>query len=109
MENVYLPIGTIVTIKNNKEKIMITGYFCGDNKNFYEYSGCPYPYGIGDNNKAILFNHKNIKRVLYVGFYNDECKDYIKKIVNINTKYTKIMESVFNRLIKKITRPLVKN
>jgi hypothetical protein len=101
MENVYLPIGTIVNIKNNKYKIMITGYFCSNRKKAYEYSGCIYPYGVGDNNNPILFNHKNIKKILYVGYYNDECKDYIKKIVKIYSKYTKMMEDVFYRIIDK--------
>jgi len=101
MENIYLPIGTIVIIKNNKEKIMITGYFCSNDKRTYEYSGCIYPYGVGDNNKSILFNHKNIKKILYVGFYNDECRDYIKKLVNTYTKYTKMMENVFYRILDK--------
>ena len=45
----YLPIGTVVLLKNTNKKIMITGYLTAsiDEKNsndeYYDYSGCLFP------------------------------------------------------------------
>jgi hypothetical protein len=88
----YLPVGTIVILKNSNQKIMITGYFGSDtNKVLYEYNGCIYPEGLIDSNKGILFNHKSIKEIIYSGLKDGEYEEFSKKIWNLSKQYTNII------------------
>ena len=48
MKEKFLPIGTVVLLKDATKKVMITSYLIfakGDQeeKNMYDYGGCPYP------------------------------------------------------------------
>ena len=89
MQEKYLPLGTIVILKNMKKRLMITG-FCqiekeDDKETRYDYCGCMYPEGhIGFKN-VILFNHDQIGEIYYLGFAEDEeekeFKTNLKKIL----------------------------
>lgn len=71
MEDKYLPIGTIIELKNNEEKLLfIVGYHNLDVKNnvLYDYAAYPYPIGIVDPKKRILFNHDSINKIVYMGY-----------------------------------------
>ena len=63
MKERFLPIGTVVLLKNGKKEVMITSYCIFPNnvelkngkevkpeKKIYEYGGCIYPEGILDSN-----------------------------------------------------------
>ncbi len=79
----YLPIGTVVVLKDGKKELMITGYrpITDDEKpTAFDYSGCYYPEGILDPNEAYLFNHDMIEKVLYVGYEADEEKEYVNNL-----------------------------
>lgn len=78
MKNKYLPIGSIVLLKEGKKKIMITGYYVtnvSDNK-IYDYSACIYPEGIVDNKTIILFNHEDISNIIFTGYSDEEEKKH---------------------------------
>ena len=99
----YLPIGTIVILKDSNQKIMITGYFSSENnKLFYEYRGVSYPEGILELNKGFLFNHKSIKKVVFLGMIDEEYKEYSKKIMNLSKKYTDIMLKVSTKVLSNV-------
>ena len=80
----YLPIGTVVLLKNAEKKVMITGFASmspetGDT--IFDYSGCPYPEGFLNYNEVCVFNHDQIDKVFFKGFIDDEELDFKKVLV----------------------------
>ncbi len=79
MKERFLPIGTIVILKNGTRKVMITSYLIissGKDKEqkMYDYGGCPYPAGIIESKFAVGFNHDQIKEIVHMGHVDDEQK-----------------------------------
>lgn len=70
----YLPIGSVVLLKNAKKRLMIIGLFqkVNDGDKIYDYTSCVYPVGMYDSNKLISFNHDDIEIVYAYGFMDDE-------------------------------------
>lgn len=87
MEEKYLPLGTIVLLKNAKHRAMIIGYAIKDEKDvnkIYDYLGCLYPEGVISSTQNLVFNHEKIDKVLVMGHSDEEWKkltDYIKSEV----------------------------
>lgn len=85
-----LPIGSVVLLDGGTKKVMITG-FCSisaeDRTKVYDYSGCMYPEGFLDSNQVCLFNHEQIKEIFFLGYENDEEKEFKKVIEEVITKY----------------------
>ena len=51
MEEKFLPIGSVVKLKNGQKRLMITGFLQMEQgedgkKNIWDYSGCLYPEGM---------------------------------------------------------------
>lgn len=71
----YLPIGTVVLLKEATKRIMITG-FCavsGSNKEkMYDYSGCLYPEGLLSSEQVALFDHSQIDKIYHFGYRDEE-------------------------------------
>ncbi len=79
----YLPIGSVVILKGAKRKLMITGYIQIDLKKLdkvYDYSGCLFPEGIINTDKSLLFNHDQIEKIFFVGYMNEEEKEFQQKL-----------------------------
>lgn len=73
----YLPIGSVVRLKNNDKMIMITGYYSVEyarDLEIYDYSGCAYPEGVMIKSSCCSFNQSDIKEVLFEGYKTDEYK-----------------------------------
>ena len=89
MEKKLLPIGTVVILKKGTKKIMIIGYFpseiSADNSKTYDYSGIPYPEGLIDSRKILLFNSEQIENIFYSGYADEEQKQFFDKINSLNT------------------------
>ena len=79
----YLPIGTVVTLKNGRKKIMITG-FCTmtevEKEKVYDYSGCLYPEGYLKSNQFLLFNHEQIDKICHLGLIDEDEKKFKDKL-----------------------------
>lgn len=78
----YLPIGSVVLLKNAKKRLMITG-FCvipNDGEEEYDYSGCLYPEGIISSDEVAVFNHNQIEKVYSAGFSDEEEKEFKEKL-----------------------------
>lgn len=76
----YLPLGSVVLVKNAKKRIMITGFAIKANEKpdkIWDYIGCLYPEGIQSPDKNLLFDHKDISTIYAVGYCDDEHKRYI--------------------------------
>lgn len=85
MEEKYLPIGSIVKLKNNDNEIMIVGYYSveyNDMVEIYDYLGCLYPEGLLLKNDFISFNHEDIVNCLFKGFENEKFVAMKKKFLN---------------------------
>ena len=71
----FLPIGTVVMLKNGSKRVMISG-FCaienGDKRKIWDYSGCMYPEGFLDSTRTCLFDHDQIQEVYHLGLADDE-------------------------------------
>lgn len=85
----YLPIGSVVMLKNGKKRVMITGYATIDfNKKdkVYDYSGCLYPEGVITTNQNLVFNHNDIEKIYCLGYSDDEQKEFGKKLKEFMTE-----------------------
>ena len=97
MNKRYLPIGSVIKLKNKDKSIMITGYYSVEYENdleIYDYSGCAYPEGVMIKSSYCSFNQKDIKEVLFEGYKTVEytkltngLNDIDNEIVNSDTKY----------------------
>ena len=73
----YLPIGTVVLLKGGQKRLMITG-FCSipkeDKTKIYDYTGCL------NSEEVALFNHEQIEKVYFVGYKDEEEKQFKEKL-----------------------------
>ena len=87
MKERFLPIGTVVLLKDATSPLMITSY-CVYSKNdasdsskkkeVFEYGGCSFPEGVYDPEKVFVFNHNQIDEILHTGYENDVQKEFTK-------------------------------
>lgn len=89
----FLPIGSVVLLKDATKKVMVTGYCSVENNNskkIYDYNGCIYPEGYLNSEQTCLFNHDQIDTIYYFGWEDEEQKKFQKKLVqfldSISTK-----------------------
>lgn len=82
----YLPIGSVVTLKEQTKKVMIIGrsQVCEDV--FYDYSGCLFPEGYLGSDKLYVFNTDDIDTLYYVGMQNEEEFIYRKALLEAEEK-----------------------
>ena len=76
----YLPIGSVVLMKDAKKRVMITGYAVtsptsGDK--VWDYIGCLYPEGMISQDKNLLFDHSQIEKIFALGYSDDEQKKFM--------------------------------
>ncbi len=85
MVNDYLPIGSVILLKNAKKRLMITGYHIIDKENnkTYDYCGCLYPEGYISTDRIAVFNHNQIDKVFHLGLNDSESVNFKKKLNNI--------------------------
>ena len=73
----YLPIGSVVLLKNAKKRLMITGFYIKtENDERYDYSGCLYPEGVISSSQTAVFNHDQIETIYAIGYSDDEEKAF---------------------------------
>jgi hypothetical protein len=90
----YLPLGSVVLLKNGLQKLLIIGRALNVSRNgkdyYFDYGGVLHPQGL-INNEMAYFNHDDIDRVYFTG-YNDEASremtdlinDYVEKHPDVN-------------------------
>jgi len=76
----YLPIGTVVLLHEGEKTIMIYGrqQLHTDTNTIYDYVACLYPEGNIDAEYTYLFNHNQIREVVFKGFVNDDENDFLE-------------------------------
>lgn len=80
----FLPLGSVVAIKNSLQKLIIVGRgltVTNDGKTtYYDYAAAPYPVGM-TNDRVAYLNHDVIDLVLYYG-YDDDDNRIITELLN---------------------------
>lgn len=86
IEEKYLPLGTVVLLKEAKKRLMIIGYEAitdEEEKRKFDYVGCLYPEGIISPDKNLLFNHDQIETIYFRGFTDEEDRLFKIKLKEI--------------------------
>lgn len=102
MEQKYLPIGSVCTLKGRNKKVMITGYYSVEfsgNLKIKDYSGCAYPEGMLLPSQVITFNHVDIENIDFIGFQNEEQRTFNSLLDRLtgNTKTDEEKASDFHK------------
>lgn len=87
----YLPIGTVLMLKNGKKRVMVAGYkgMSPDRPDeIYDYIGVLFPEGIIDINQTLLFNHEQIEQVSHYGLVDLEEQEFINKLNRLGENET---------------------
>ena len=82
----YLPIGSVVLMKEATKRIMITGYAVKSpqlGNKVFDYIGCLYPEGMVSSDRNLLFDHKDIQQIFAIGFSDDEQKKFVETIKKV--------------------------
>lgn len=81
-----LPIGSIVLLDGGEKRLMISGIMQTDpgrGGKEYDYLGILYPEGHIGEEFQYLFNHEDIKEVVFRGYEDDEREEFINKLQRV--------------------------
>lgn len=72
--NDFMPIGSVITLKNGNKRIMICGRLQEreEDHKIFDYCACLYPEGLLSPDEVFLFNNEDIDQVFFVGFQDGE-------------------------------------
>jgi hypothetical protein len=80
----YLPIGSVVVLKEGEKKLMIFGILQNnedDETEVYDYIGVPYPEGNMGEDYQYLFFHKDIDKVFFRGYEDEERAEFVQRLI----------------------------
>lgn len=85
----FLPLGSIVRLKEGKVSLMIVGYTPIEpgTDNVLDYLAVMWPIGVMSSDRNLLFNRDQIEEVIFEGFSND-------KEVEFRTKLEEAIEEI---------------
>lgn len=79
MNDLY-SVGTVVTLKDSGQEIMIIGRFplteLNGQQGYFDYLGCLYPTGVYMNG-LYYFNHSDIDEIVFKGYVNKR-EEYLR-------------------------------
>ena len=77
----YLPIGSVVLLKNGTKRVMIYGrkQIHIETGKEWDYLACLYPEGNINEEFMYLFNHDKIDKVYYLGYRDDEEVKFVEE------------------------------
>ena len=77
-----LPIGSVVLLEEGTKRLMIFGVKqTNEDTNIeYDYIGVLYPEGNIGNENQFLFNHEDIKEVVFTGYEDEERFDFLDRL-----------------------------
>ena len=106
----FLPIGTVVLLKEGKKELMIINYCIvptgevyeqgekvNSKRKLYDYGACPYPEGVLGPNRILAFNHDQIDKVLHLGYETEQSKEFSKQL---NDGYENAKEKIEEEINK---------
>lgn len=70
----YIPIGSVVSLYDASQKILIVGYLQKNNQDdkLWDYVGVLYPNGYLTPSRMVLFDREQIEKKYYMGCQNVE-------------------------------------
>jgi len=70
----FLPIGSVVLLKDSKRRLMINGYLQKSNETgkVWDYCGILYPEGYLNADNLFLFNNDQIDQIYALGYQDAE-------------------------------------
>jgi hypothetical protein len=82
--NKYLPIGSVVLVKEGSKRLMIYGVkqIDSENKIEYDYVACLFPEGNIDDEHRYVFNHDQIDKIFHFGLQDEEQYNFNKNILS---------------------------
>lgn len=82
-ENNFLPIGTIVFMKEEIQPYLIIGYLqMNMNHKIYDYICIPFPYGLVSVGVIKYFNHSDIDKIIFDGYKDELYYEFSSKLYN---------------------------
>ena len=97
MKEKFLPIGTVVLLKEATKKLMITGYCSAqpeEPNKVFDYVGMLFPEGNLMGDDVALFNHDQINSIEHMGLDNDEFKSLDKTMKEALEEEKQAMKSL---------------
>ena len=70
----YLPIGSVVMVRQSDRRIMIIGREQKDKKTGeeFDYIACFFPEGVQESTKVLRFNKEDVILVFSLGYVNED-------------------------------------
>lgn len=87
----YMPIGSVLKVKNKIGLYMIVGYKYKNNDIEFDYLAARYPGGITNNAKIEVFNHEDIEKVHHIGMVDGIQKEYKKSLLGETEGFNKTL------------------
>ena len=84
-----LPLGSVVSLKDSTQKLLIIGV-CQqslENNKKYDYCGCLHPYGYLNSNDIFLFNKEKIDKIYFKGYIDEQTIDFYEDLVWQKSKH----------------------
>ena len=78
----FLPIGSVVLLKDSSKRVMIVGLkqHQVDSDKVWDYSGCLFPEGVVDPEQLYLFDRDQIARLYFIGLQDSESLSFLRRI-----------------------------
>ena len=86
----FLPLGSIVRLKDAKFPVMIIGYTVipdEDPDKIYDYNATFYPMGTLDTGIVTPFNHKQIEEIIFLGYEDESGKEYRENLRKVDSVF----------------------
>ena len=95
----FLPLGSVCRLKEGQKSIMVTGFGALNmqERKVYDYLGVIYPEGQITSEISLMFDHEQIQKVEYMGYDNDENKEFQKEL---NDHMSKLTPTIFDDMAK---------
>ena len=79
MQREYLPVGTVVLLKEASRPVVIIGYSVVEegSQDVWDYLGCAYPVGVLSSDKNLLFQSNQIEKILFRGYCDQEGEKFL--------------------------------
>lgn len=87
----YMPIGSVLKLKNKIGLYMIIGYKCETSNIEFDYLAVKYPGGITNNAQFDVFNHDEIEKIHHIGMVDNIQREYKKNLLGEDEGFKKTL------------------
>ena len=82
MESEFLPVGSVVLLKNATRPVVVIGYMMLEegSSEIWDYLACAYPIGVVGDQKNLLFKKEQIAKIIFKGYSDAEGNQFLKQL-----------------------------